>query len=138
MDNEGIKNSIIRLLGKDSEFTESKLNDLKENSLTIKDIRVRLDKKLEDLKISIIKSSAHLLVDKIHRGDLETSIKILDNTRDRIVFYDFLSLFDETLVLFEEYNQKLSMECSDILTIKNNLGINDHKIHKIIDEMFMD
>jgi hypothetical protein len=138
MDNEGLKNSVVRLISKNGELTEEVLSNLKENSSTIKHLRQRIDNNLEKLKINIIKSSTHLLIDKIHKGDIETSIKILENTRDRSVFFDFITLFDELLVLHEQYYQKLDIECSDIKELKDNLGMNDHKLHMIISEIGLD
>jgi len=138
MDNEGLKNSVVRLISKNGELTEEVLSNLKDNSTTVKNLRQRIDNNLEQLKINIIKSSTHLLIDKIHRGDIESSIKILENTRDRSVFFDFITLFDELLVLHEQYYQKLDIECSDIKELKDNLGMNDHKLHKIISEMDLD
>lgn len=138
MDNEGLKNSVVRLISKNGELTEEVLSNLKNNSTTVKNLRQRIDNNLEQLKINIIKSSTHLLIDKIHRGDIESSIKILENTRDRSVFFDFITLFDELLVLHEQYYQKLDIECSDIKELKDNLGMNDHKLHKIISEMDLD
>ena len=131
MDNEGLKNSIIEFMERSGEMTPEKLNELKNDSVEIKNLRERLDSKIEQLKIMIIKSSTHLLIEKVHRGDVETSLKILENTRDRSVFFDFISLFDELLVLYEKYYQKLDMDCSDIKDLKDNLGMNDHKIYKI-------
>jgi hypothetical protein len=138
MDNEGLKNSVVRLISKNGELTEEVLSNLKDNSTTVKNLRQKIDNNLEQLKINIIKSSTHLLIDKIHRGDIESSIKILENTRDRSVFFDFITLFDELLVLHEQYYQKLDIECSDIKELKDNLGMNDHKLHKIISEMSLD
>jgi len=138
MDNEGLKNSVVRLISKNGELTEEVLSNLKDDSTTVKNLRQRIDNNLEQLKINIIKSSTHLLIDKIHRGDIESSIKILENTRDRSVFFDFITLFDELLVLHEQYYQKLDFECSDIKELKDNLGMNDHKLHKIISEMDLD
>ena len=138
MDNEGLKNSVVRLISKNGELTEEVLSNLKDDSTTVKNLRQRIDNNLEQLKINIIKSSTHLLIDKIHRGDIESSIKILENTRDRSVFFDFITLFDELLVLHEQYYQKLDIECSDIKELKDNLGMNDHKLHKIISEMGLD
>jgi hypothetical protein len=135
MDNEGLKTAIIRVVNKNYDVTPENLNGLKESSDIIQQLRVKIDNKLEEIKINIIKSSTHLLIDKIHRGDVETSIKILENTGDRTVFYDFIALFDELLILHEEYHQKLDFECSIIKEIKENLGINDHKIHKVISEI---
>ena len=138
MDNEGLKSSVVRVVGKDGEISTDNLKELKQNSDTIKDVRDKLDSTLEQLKVNIIRSSAHLLIEKIHRGDIETSLKILDNTRDRSVFFDFISILDNLLVLHEEYYQKLDMSCSDIKELKENLGINDHKLHKVINELYLD
>lgn len=138
MDNEGLKNSIIKFMERSGEMTPEKLNELKNDSVEIKNLRDQLDSKIEQLKIMIIKSSTHLLIEKVHRGDIETSLKILENTRDRSVFFDFISLFDELLVLYEKYYQKLDMDCSDIKDLKDNLGMNDHKIYKILSEMNLD
>lgn len=138
MDNEGLKNSVARLISRNGELSEKVLSKLKENSTTIKNLRQEIDNNLERLKIIIIKSSTHLLIDKVHRGEIETSIKILENTRDRTVFFDFISLFDELLVLHEQYYQKLDMECSDIKELKDNLGINDYRLHIIISEINLD
>ena len=125
-------------MGRSGEMTPEKLNELKNDSTEIKNLRDQLDSKIEQLKIMIIKSSTHLLIEKVHRGDVETSLKILENTRDRSLFFDFISLFDELLVLYEKYYQKLDMDCSDIKDLKDNLGMNDHKIYKILSEMNLD
>lgn len=138
MDNEGLKSSVVRVVGKGGEISSDNLKELKQNSDTIKEVRDKLDSKLEQLKINIIKSNSHLLIEKIHRGDIESSLKILDNTRDRSVFFDFISILDNLLVLHEEYYQKLDMSCSDIKELKENLGINDHKLHKVINELYLD
>ena len=138
MDNEGLKSSVVRVIGKDGEISSDNLKELKQNSDTIKDVRDKLDSTLEQLKVNIIRRSAHLLIEKIHRGDIESSLKILDNTRDRSVFFDFISILDNLLVLHEEYYQKLDMSCSDIKELKENLGINDHKLHKVINELYLD
>ena len=138
MDNEGLKSSVVRVVGKGGEISSDNLKELKQNSDTIKEVRDKLDSTLEQLKVNIIRSSAHLLIEKIHRGDIESSLKILDNTRDRSVFFDFISILDNLLVLHEEYYQKLDMSCSDTNELKENLGINDHKLHKVINELYLD
>jgi len=138
MDNEGLKISVVRVVGKDGEISTDSLKELKQNSDTIKDVRDKIDGTLDQLKVNIIRSSVHLLIEKVHRGDIESSLKILDNTRDRSVFFDFISILDNLLVLHEEYYQKLDMSCSDIKELKDNLGINDHKLHKVISELYLD
>ena len=138
MDNEGLKISVKRIVSKTGELTPEKLGELKLESETIKNLRDSLDSKIEQLKIMIIKSNTHLLIEKVHRGDVETTLKILGNTRDRSVFFDFITSLDEVLVLYEEYHQRLDMDCSDIKELKDNTGMNDHKIYKIISEMGLD
>lgn len=138
MDNEGLKNSVIKFISKGSDLTPELLSDLKIKSQSVKNLRDNIDTKLEQIKLSIIKSSVHLLIDKIHRGDIETSLKILENTRDRSVFYDFISLFDELIILYEQYYQELDINSTEIKDIKENLGMNDHKMYKIINEIILD
>lgn len=138
MENEGIRNSVIRFINKGGELTPQYLEDIKEKITVLRDLREKIDSSLDKLKINIIKSSTHLLIDKVHRGDIETSLKILENTRDRSVFYDFISLFDELVILNEQYLQKYENEYSDIKDIKDNLGLNDYKLFKIISEINLD
>ena len=138
MDNEGLKNSVIKFITKNNEISPEYLKDLKEKVSTLRNLRVNIDNILETLKISIIKSSSHLLIDKIHKGDIESSLKIIENTRDRTVFYDFISIMDEMMVLNEQYIQKYEVECSDLKDIKEYLGLNDHKLFRVIDEINLD
>ena len=138
MDNEGVKNSVIKFISKNNELTSEYINELNQNVIVLKDIRNNIDALLDRLKINIIKSSTHLLIDKVHRGDIETSLKILENTRDRSVFYDFISIFDELIVLNEQYLQKYENEYSHLKDIKDNLGLNDYKLFKAISEINLD
>jgi len=138
MENEGVTNSVIRFINKNGELTPQYLFDIKEKISVLRDLREKIDSTLDRLKINIIKSNTHLLIDKVHRGDIETSLKILENTRDRSVFYDFITLFDELVVLNEQYLQKYENEYSDIKDIKDNLGLNDYKLFKIISEISLD
>lgn len=138
MDNEGVKNSVIKFISKNNELTSEYINELNQNTIVLKDIRGNIDVLLDRLKINIIKSSTHLLIDKIHRGDIETSLKILENTRDRSVFYDFITIFDELIVLNEQYLQKYENEYSHLKDIKDNLGLNDYKLFKAISEINLD
>jgi hypothetical protein len=138
MENDGVTNSVIRFINKNGELTPQYLFDIKEKISVLRDLRERIDSTLDRLKINIIKSNTHLLIDKVHRGDIETSLKILENTRDRSVFYDFITLFDELVVLNEQYLQKYENEYSDIKDIKDNLGLNDYKLFKIISEISLE
>lgn len=138
MDNEGVKNSVIKFISKNNELTSEYINELNQNVIVLKDIRNNIDVLLDRLKINIIKSSTHLLIDKVHRGDIETSLKILENTRDRSVFYDFITIFDELIVLNEQYLQKYENEYSHLKDIKDNLGLNDYKLFKAISEINLD
>jgi hypothetical protein len=138
MENDGVTNSVIRFINKNGELTPQYLFDIKEKISVLRDLREKIDSALDRLKINIIKSNTHLLIDKVHRGDIETSLKILENTRDRSVFYDFITLFDELVVLNEQYLQKYENEYSDIKDIKDNLGLNDYKLFKIISEISLE
>lgn len=138
MVNDNITNSVIKFITKSSELTPTYLVELKDKVSTLKEHRFKIDSVLERLKINIIKSSSHLLIDKVHKGDIETSLKILENTRDRTVFYDFITLFDELIVLNEQFIQRYEIDCSDLKEIKDNLGLNDYKLFKIIEDINLD
>ena len=42
------------------------------------------------------------------------------------------------MVLNEQYIQKYEVECGDLKDIKEYLGLNDHKLFRIIDEINLD
>ena len=138
MENEYLINALKKHLGKEHTLDEEYLTTLRKKINDIKDQRVNIDHIFDQLKVSIIKSSSHLLLEKVHRGDIEGPLLILNNTRDRTVFYDFVELMNNLLVSYESYYQNYEMNSSELLECKERLGLNDHKLHKLINEINLD
>lgn len=137
MENTNLINALVRHLSKDNTIDENYLNILQSKINDIKTQRDYIDRLLDDLKISIIKSSSHLLIDKIHKGDKESSLIILNNTRDRSVFYDFVETLNNLLVEYEKYHQNYELNATELLDCKERLGLNDHRLHKLINEIIL-
>ena len=98
MENSNLINALVKHLSKENTIDENYLYIVKNKINDIKTQRDNIDRLMDELKISIIKSSSHLLIDKIHKGDKESSLIILNNTRDRSVFYDFADNLNNLLV----------------------------------------
>ena len=137
MENTNLINALVKHLSKDNTIDENYLNILQSKINDIKTQRDHIDRLLDDLKISIIKSSSHLLIDKIHKGDKESSLIILNNTRDRSVFYDFVETLNTLLVEYEKYHQNYELNATELLDCKERLGLNDHRLHKLINEIIL-
>lgn len=137
MENTNLINALVKHLSKDNTIDENYLNILQSKINDIKTQRDHIDRLLDDLKISIIKSSSHLLIDKIHKGDKESSLIILNNTRDRSVFYDFVETLNNLLVEYEKYHQNYELNATELLDCKERLGLNDHRLHKLINEIIL-
>jgi hypothetical protein len=137
MENTNLINALVKHLSKDNTIDENYLNILQSKINDIKTQRDYIDRLLDDLKISIIKSSSHLLIDKIHKGDKESSLIILNNTRDRSVFYDFVETLNNLLVEYEKYHQNYELNATELLDCKERLGLNDHRLHKLINEIIL-
>lgn len=137
MENTNLVNALVKHLSKDNTIDGDYLNVLQNKINDIKTQRDYIDRLLDDLKISIIKSSSHLLIDKIHKGDKESSLIILNNTRDRSVFYDFVETLNNLLVEYEKYHQNYELNATELLDCKERLGLNDHRLHKLINEIIL-
>ena len=138
MENTNLVNALVKHLSKDNTIDGDYLNVLQNKINDIKTQRDYIDRLLDDLKISIIKSSSHLLIEKIHKGDKEAALVILNNTRDRSVFYDFVETLNNLLVEYERYHQNYEINANELLDCKERLGINDHRLHKLINEINLD
>jgi len=138
MENTNLINALVKHLSKDNNLNENFLNTVRDKVNDIKIQRDNIDRLLDELKISIIKSSSHLLLEKIHKGDKEASLTILNNTRDRSVFYDFVDSLNNLLVEYEKYYQNYELNASELLDCKERLGLNDHRLHKLINEINLD
>lgn len=137
MENTNLINALVKHLSKDNNLNENFLNTVRDKVNDIKIQRDNIDRLLDELKISIIKSSSHLLLEKIHKGDKEASLTILNNTRDRSVFYDFVDILNNLLVEYEKYYQNYELNASELLDCKERLGLNDHRLHKLINEIIL-
>lgn len=135
MENKNLINVLTKFLKKDGDFNEEELNQLRNSVEQMKINRDRIDQILDQLKISIIKSSSHLLIDKIHKGEKEGVLTILNNTRDKTLFYDFKDLLDELLIEYEKYQQFYEIYNPNLVECKERFGLNDHKLFKLINEM---
>jgi len=62
----------------------------------------------------------------------------LNNTRDRTLFYDFVESLNNLLVEYEKYYQNYEINANELLDCKERLGINDHRLHKLINEINLD
>ena len=137
MENSNLINALVKHLSKENTIDENYLYIVKNKINDIKTQRDNIDRLMDELKISIIKSSSHLLIDKIHKGDKESSLIILNNTRDRSVFYDFADNLNNLLVEYEKYFQNYELNASELLDCKERLGLNDHRLHKLINEIVL-
>jgi hypothetical protein len=135
MENKNLIEALVKFLEKDGKLIQEDLNSLRNSSEQIKIYRDKIDQILEQLKISIIKSSSHLLIDKIHKGEKENVLTILNNTTDKTVFYDFKDLLDMLLVEYEKYQQYYEIYSPNLIECKERLGLNDHKLFKLINEI---
>jgi len=127
-----LKNAIVKYLHKEG---ISSIKELKDDCINIKNKRKSLDDLIQNLKITIIKSNTHLLIDKIHRGEYESVLTILNNTRDRSVFFDFIDNLSSLVELFESYYQDYDLKHNELLKLKENLGLNDHILYKLLLEI---
>lgn len=138
MENKNLVNALVKNLSKDNTIDGNYLGIIREKINAIKSQRDSIDNILDQLKVSIIKSSSHLLIEKIHKGDKEAALVILNNTRDRSVFYDFVETLNNLLVEYERYHQNYEINANELLDCKERLGINDHRLHKLINEINLD
>ncbi len=100
MGNDAIKNAILKYLKEEKSLEVGDVSHLKEEVDKVKNFRNNLDDLLLKTKINIINSSTHLLIDKIYKDETEGVLKILENTKDRIVFYDFLDSLNDLLITY--------------------------------------
>ena len=116
MGNNAIKNALVKYLGEEK----------------------HLDDNIMKTKISVINSSTHLLIDKIHRDDKEGVLRILKNTRDKTVFYDFVESMNELLINYYKYEENYKNESPELLDLKETFVLNDHQLNDLITEINLD
>ena len=138
MGNNAIKNALVKYLGEEKHLENNNLNDLKSEVDIIKSLRDKVDDNIMKTKISVINSSTHLLIDKIHRDDKEGVLQILKNTRDKTVFYDFVESMNELLINYYKYEENYKNESPELLDLKETFVLNDHQLNDLITEINLD
>ena len=89
MSNDAIKNAVETYLSKSNEINKEFYNNLLVESQQFDSIRDDVDSGLLELKKNVISSNLHLIIDRIFKGENDEVIKMLRNTRNREVFYNF-------------------------------------------------
>tara|TARA_R110002020_G_scaffold91096_3_gene221490 strand:+ start:11098 stop:11520 length:423 start_codon:yes stop_codon:yes gene_type:complete len=138
MGNDAIKNALLRYLNDENALEKNTISDLKNEVDKIKLFRDKIDDILSKTKLTIINSSIHLLIDKIHRDDKEGVLKILKNTKDRTVFYDFVESLNDLLINYEKYHENYDSESPELLDLKETFVLNDHQLNDLITEISLD
>jgi hypothetical protein len=138
MGNDAIKKALLRYLNDENALEKNTISDLKNEVDKIKLFRDKIDGILLKTKLTIINSSTHLLIDKIHRDDKEGVLKILKNTKDRTVFYDFVESLNDLLINYEKYHENYDSESPELLDLKETFVLNDHQLNDLITEISLD
>lgn len=138
MNNEGIKKAIDYFLSKNNETNKEFYENLLVESNQLESLREDVDAGLLRLKKSIIASNLHLIIDKIFKGNNDDVIEILQNTKNRSLFYDFTEEFNKFLILYEQYNNKLEFSSPDLGELKELFVLKDEKLFEIIKEINLD
>ena len=128
MGNEAIKKALLKYLMSENNLEKNSITNLKLEVDDIKSLRSVVDDSIMKTKISIINSSTHLLVDKIHRDDKEGVLQILKNTKDKTVFYDFVESMNDLLVNYYKYEENYNNESPELLDLKETFVLNDHQL----------
>ena len=138
MGNKAIKNALLKYLKGENALENNNISDLKSEVDKIKLLRDTVDDDILKTKISVINSSTHLFIDKIHRDDKESVLKILKNTRDKTVFYDFIESMNNLLINYYKYEENYNSESPELLDLKETFVLNDHQLSDLITEIDLD
>ena len=138
MGNKAIKNALLKYLKGENALENNNISDLKSEVDKIKLLRDTVDDDILKTKISVINSSTHLLIDKIHRDDKESVLKILKNTRDKTVFYDFIESMNNLLINYYKYEENYNSESPELLDLKETFVLNDLQLSDLITEIDLD
>ena len=138
MGNKAIKNALLKYLKGENALENNNISDLKSEVDKIKLLRDTVDDDILKTKICVINSSTHLLIDKIHRDDKESVLKILKNTRDKTVFYDFIESMNNLLINYYKYEENYNSESPELLDLKETFVLNDHQLSDLITEIDLD
>jgi hypothetical protein len=138
MGNDAIKNALLKYLEGEKSLENNSINDIKSEVDVVKTLRDKIDDNIMKTKISVINSSTHLLIDKIHRDDKEAVLQILKNTRDKTVFYDFIDSMNELLINYYKYEENYKTESPELMDLKETFALTDHQMSDLITEISLD
>ena len=138
MKNDAIKDAIKKHLQKQNTLNEEFYSSLQQESLQLNALREDVDLGLLELKKDLIAANLHLIIDRIFKGENEEVIKMLKNTRNKEVFFNFTEEFNRFLILFEQYTQNLEFDSPDLGEIKETFALNDHQLYELINEISLD
>jgi hypothetical protein len=138
MVNEKIKSVVKDFLTKNNLSTDENMETLLLEVDNIKTLRDNVDKLIFEVKKNMIRSNSHLLIDKIFKDDNEGVIEILKNTRDRILFFDFIESLDLLVTEFEKYYNNYKENSPELYQMRENFFLTDKSIHEIITEINLD
>lgn len=137
MSNDAIKDAIKKHLQKNNVLTDTYPTLLKE-AKTSQVYREKVDEELLNLKIKIINSNFHLLMEKIFKEDKEGALTIVKNTKDRTIFFDVTEAFGKFLISFEQYCQYYTLDSPDLEDIKETFALKDNQLYELIEEIYLD
>ena len=138
MSNEAIKDAIVRHLEKNNVLNEEFYISLDEDASTLKKMREEVDRGLLQLKKHIISSNLHLIIDRMFKGENEEVIKMVKNTKNKVLFFNFTEELNRFLILFEEYQQHSQFNSPDLEDIKDTFALKDDQLCGLIKEINLD
>jgi len=138
MGNDAIKEAILKHLQKHNRLDEGFYISLQQDVIQLNALREDVDNGLLELKKHIISSNLHLIIDRMFKGENEEVIKMLKNTRNKGVFFNFTEEFNRFLILFEQYIQNIEFDCPDLDEIKETFALNDQQLYELINEISLD
>ena len=138
MGNDAIKEAILKHLQKHNRLDEGFYISLQQDVIQLNALREDVDNGLLELKKHIISSNLHLIIDRMFKGENEEVIKMLKNTRNKGVFFNFTEEFNRFLILFEQYIQNIEFDSPDLDEIKETFALNDQQLYELINEISLD
>tara|TARA_R110000824_G_scaffold54915_2_gene151433 strand:- start:3436 stop:3858 length:423 start_codon:yes stop_codon:yes gene_type:complete len=138
MGNDSIKDAIVRHLEKNNVLNEEFYISLDEDANTLKKMREEVDRGLLNLKKHIISSNLHLIIDRMFKGENEEVIKMVKNTNNKVLFFNFTEELNRFLILFEQYQQHSQFNSPDLEDIKDTFALKDDQLCGLIKEINLD
>jgi len=136
--NDAIKNAIISFLEKKGLLKETTYSELSGDVNKLKSLREDIDAEFFKLRVNIIKSNINLLNERIFKDDIDGALQVLTNTKDKTVFYDYVDSLNNLLLKMVQYENSLSFDSPELLTIKENFFLKDEELVNIINEIYLD